>query len=68
MWLGSVARQWGYTGGNDYTPSKAIAEKAQQQGYNVITFQSERGTGTNSAIFSDFDKILQPQTVVPTKP
>lgn len=61
-----IAKSWGYVGGDDYTAAQAIAEKAQQAGYNAIRYPSARGQGANLAIFDNFDKILTPQMIVPT--
>ncbi len=60
-----VANRWGYAGGNEYDDSQAIASKAQEAGYNVIRYQSERGMGANLAILNDFENLLSPQMIVP---
>ena len=39
------------------------------KGFNVIKFNSERNSGgVNHAVLKDFDKVLTPETVAPTKP
>ena len=42
-----------------------IAEKALDEGYNVIKVHSYRDTGINYVIYDNFDEILQPQMVTP---
>lgn len=65
-----IANEWGYKGGEDYLVPQQIAINAQEEGYNVIRFPSERGQGNNLVIFKDFDTILSPQMIspVPKKP
>jgi hypothetical protein len=60
-----VAREWGYLGGNNYATSQALAERAQQAGYDVIKFKSLRGSGNNFAVLDNFEKLLRPQMVSP---
>jgi RHS repeat-associated protein len=61
----TTASRWGYTGGNDYSASQAIANRARAVGFNVIKYPSLRGLGNNYAIFNDFDELLDPQMVSP---
>lgn len=63
-----VAQQWGYSGGSITDKTKALGNRAKEQGFNVIKFNSERNTGgVNHAVLGDYDTVLKPQTVVPTK-
>ena len=62
-----VAKKWGYTGGDITPETKALGVKAVESGYNTIKFPSMRGEGNNFAVLSDFNEILTPQMVVPTK-
>lgn len=66
----SIAKAWGYTGGEITDATKAIGTMAKEQGYNVIRFTSERSVagGINNAIIADWDKVLTPQMIVPVKP
>lgn len=52
-------------GGDDYVVPRAIAVGAQRLGYNAVRYPSERGMGANFAIFNNFEKLLEPQMVVP---
>ncbi len=61
----TVVKDWGSPGGNNYAKTQAIAKKAQESGYNVIKFPSQRATGDNLAIFDNFDEILTPQMITP---
>ncbi len=63
----SIAKQWGYTTNLSTEACQAIAINARSQGYDVITFSSYRGSGTNYAIYDKFNEILSPQMVTPTK-
>jgi RHS repeat-associated protein len=56
---------WGYTGGEKYAGSQAIAHKAKELGYDVIKYKSLRGEGDNYAVLGNFDALLRPQMVVP---
>jgi hypothetical protein len=61
----SIARKWGYVGGDDYTSAKLIAQKAKEIGYNLILYRSERKIGkVNFAIIKDFDKLLTAKKIV----
>lgn len=40
---------------------------AQEQGYNVIKFESYRGDGIIYVICKNFDEILSPRIVVPVE-
>ncbi len=62
-----VAKKWGYKLSEDYGQSQAIAEKAKQEGYNVIKYKSLRGEGNNYAVVDDFNELLKPQMVSPAK-
>jgi hypothetical protein len=55
-------------GGDDYNIAQAIAERAKQSGFDVIRYSSERGLGTNIAIFNNFERLLTPQMIVPVPP
>lgn len=63
----STAQQWGYNGGAITDATKAIGENAASSGYNALKFPSERGSGTNYAILKDFDSVLTPQMIFPSK-
>ncbi|MCO6452041.1 MAG: RES domain-containing protein [Caldilineales bacterium] len=52
----SAAKAWGYTRDvNAYSEHQALAQRALTQGYNVIKYQSYRGTGSNYALLENFD-------------
>ena len=57
----NVARSWGYKGGEKSDLIRAIGQRAQESGFNVIRFKSERSVGNNLVILKDFDKILTPK-------
>jgi len=68
----AVAKAWGYVEDvNAYTAHQQLAQKAMEQGYNVIEFQSYRGPGYNYALLHNplnpfnFDEWLIPQMVSP---
>ncbi|SHO58962.1 hypothetical protein [Vibrio quintilis] len=61
-----VAKEWGYAGGEITDQTKLIGQKAQEQGFNVIKFNSERSDGVNLAVIGDFKEVLTPEIVVPT--
>ena len=61
----SVAKEWGYFGGKITQQTIDIGQWIM--GYNVIKFGSERGPGSNYAIFGDFDNILTPEMIVTCK-
>ena len=62
----SVAKAWGYSGGNITPATQALGTQAIDAGYNVIKFPSLRGSGTNFGVLSNFDDLLSPQMIVPT--
>ncbi|QUE53194.1 RES family NAD+ phosphorylase [Luteolibacter ambystomatis] len=62
----SIAKAWGYAGGDITPATQAIGIRAIEAGYNVIKFPSLRGPGTNYGVISDFNKILTPKMIVPT--
>ncbi|HEV2614884.1 MAG TPA: RES family NAD+ phosphorylase [Gammaproteobacteria bacterium] len=57
----SIAKKWGYCGGNNYAVAQSIAKLAQHSGFNVIRYSSERGQGANLAVFDNFNKLLIPE-------
>ena len=61
-----IARSWGYEGGDISSLSRNLGTRAQQAGFNVIRYSSERGTGTNLAVLNNFDRLLKPQMIVPS--
>jgi len=68
----SVAKAWGYVEDvNNYAAHQALAQKAAEQGYNAIKFQSYRGPGYHYALLDNplnpfnFDDWLLPQMVSP---
>jgi len=68
----AIAKAWGYVEDvNAYTAHQQLAQKAMEQGYNVIKFQSYRGPGYNYALLHNplnpfnFDEWLIPQMVSP---
>lgn len=62
----SIARKWNYSPGkSSILECHNIAEKALDEGYNVIKVQSYRDNGINYVIYDNFDEILQPQMVIP---
>ncbi len=64
----NVARTWGFESGVTSTEAcQQIGNIAQSNGYSSIIFQSYRGTGTNYAIFDNFNEILNPMMVTPIK-
>lgn len=64
-----VARIWGYNGGPISSSTQSIGVKAQEEGFNVIRFYSERSNGgVNNAVLDDFNEILKPVIVTPVKP
>jgi RHS repeat-associated protein len=63
----AVVRVWGSPSGNNYAVTQAMAKKAQEAGYNVIKFPSMRGPGNNYVVFDNFDQMLSPQFVAPTR-
>lgn len=62
----SIALDWGYIQ-NESTllECQSIAERALNEGYNVIKVQSYRSNGINYIIYDNFDDILLPQMVTP---
>ncbi|MFY9476260.1 MAG: RES family NAD+ phosphorylase [Aquabacterium sp.] len=64
-----VAAAWGYKGGPITPATQSIGIKAQEQGFNVIRFYSERSAGgVNNAVLDDFSQILKPVFVTPVVP
>lgn len=61
------AAEWMYAGGDINATTRAIGELARELGYTAIRFSSERGPGANLAILDDFEYILKPLMVSPTK-
>ena len=62
-----VANEWDYSGGSISDQTKSLGDRALDKGFNVIKFNSERSSGVNHAVLDDFDKVITPETVVPTK-
>ncbi|WP_346837593.1 DUF6531 domain-containing protein [Microbulbifer sp. SAOS-129_SWC] len=64
----NVAKAWDYKGGPISSATQEIGLKAQEQGFNVIRFNSERATnGINNAVLDNFNEILKPINVSPVK-
>lgn len=64
-----VAADWNYKGGVISSTTQSIGIHAQEQGFNVIRFYSERANGgINNAILDDFNEILKPIIITPVKP
>ena len=64
----SVALDWGYIQSkSSIIDCQSIADRALDEGYNVIKVQSYRGKGINYIIYDDFDEILSPQMVTPVE-
>jgi len=68
----TVAKAWGYVEDVNATEAhRALAQRAREQGYNVIKFWSYRGPGYNYALLDNslnpfnFDEWLIPQMVSP---
>lgn len=62
----SIALDWGYVQDEStLLECQRIAEKALDEGYNVIKGQSYRCEGLNYVIYDKFDEILSPQMVTP---
>ncbi|MBC7251962.1 MAG: RES domain-containing protein [Anaerolineae bacterium] len=71
----AVAKAWGYVEDVEgYAAHQALAQKAVEEGYNVIRYRSYRGTGYNYALLKsdvnpfNFDEWLIPQMVSPVAP
>ncbi len=65
----SIAKAWGYNGGPISSTTQQIGLQAQEKGFNVIRFASQRDLeGVNYAILDDFNMLLVPQFVSPAKP
>ena len=62
----AVAKVWGYAGGGITPATQAIGTQAIDAGYDIIKFQSLRGSGSNYGVLSNFDMLLSPQMIVPT--
>lgn len=64
-----IAGAWGYKGGPISSTTQQIGVQAQEQGFNVIRFYSERSnSGINNAVLDNFNQILRPVSVAPVKP
>jgi len=62
----NVAKKWGFQKGiTSPADCKIIASKARKSGYEVISFPSYQGSGTNYVIFNNFKKYLNVKMVVP---
>lgn len=64
----TVAEQWGFVPDDsicDTSFCQELARQAQDEGYNVIMAPSYRGSGTNYIIYSNFEDILSPTSIVP---
>jgi RHS repeat-associated protein len=64
----NTASQWGYV--QNVTSTKAcqnIGNAARSEGYNVIKFQSYRGSGINYVFYNNFEEILSPRIVTPVE-
>jgi filamentous hemagglutinin len=62
----SIAKQWGYIGGDKSLQMQRLGEKAKESGFNAIRFGSEREFGgVNIAVLNDFNKVLKPEMVTP---
>jgi hypothetical protein len=61
----SVAKQWGYAGGEKTLQMRELGEHAKAKGFNAIRFNSERADGVNIAVLDDFNKLLKPEMVTP---
>lgn len=62
----TIASKWDYV--QNLTSAEACQEigaLARNQGYNVIKFQSYRGSGINYVIYNNFEDILVPRIVTP---
>jgi len=65
----AVAKAWNYSGGPISSSTQQIGVNARDRGFNVIRYFSERDVGRiNNAVLDDFDDLLIPQFVSPTKP
>jgi hypothetical protein len=65
----SIANAWNYKGGPITSETQALGLKAQEQGFNLIRFYSERTNGgVNNAVLDNFNEILKPLNVSPVKP
>ena len=64
-----IAGAWRYKGGPISSATQKIGVQAQEQGFNVIRFYSERAdSGINNAVLDNFNEILRPVSVTPVKP
>lgn len=64
----SIAKDFGYVGGEITDKTKSIRVEALKAGYNTIKYNSERlPGGINYAIINDYNEILIPQTISPIK-
>lgn len=60
-----IAEVWGYEGGEINFLTREIGTRAKDSGFNAIRYPSERGEGYNLAILYDFERLLQPEMIVP---
>jgi hypothetical protein len=64
-----IANAWNCKGGPITSSTQALGVKAQEQGFNVIRFYSERANGgINNAVLDNFNEILKPLNVSSVKP
>lgn len=61
----SIASDWNSTKNADTSICQQIAEKALDEGYNVIKFPSVRTGGINYVIYDNFMDILNPVMISP---
>src|SRR5260370_42588110 len=54
-----VAREFGYSEIDSYKWTQRAAEAARARGYNVIKYESVRGSGTNYAVLDNFNDLLK---------
>lgn len=60
-----MAKEWGYKGGEISDFTRQIGASARNAGFDAIRFSSERGSGANIVVLDNFERLLQPQMVVP---
>ena len=64
-----IAGAWNYKGGPITPATQRIGIEAQEQGFNVIRFRSERANdGVNHAVLDNFNQILRPVSIAPVDP
>ena len=65
----NIAKAFNYNGGPISSATQQIGVQAREQGFNVIRFGSQRDPGgINNAVLDNFNELLVPQFVSPTKP